>query len=197
MRRIPVALAIVLLVPAAAADASPPLPGIPPPPAPVRVAFYTVGSNLSPVTTNRRLGNSPPRNRIVIARSRKQAKGWAEVLAPTDQATVREFYFPRNALVGVFFHRGDAQALSVTGMWVNRGTLELSLRLVPWPVLVCIPFLMNNGGCPWDAVFAQHSVASYPYALMLVDKESLAAVRRVVVTKELYDPPQVINISPQ
>jgi hypothetical protein len=37
----------------------------------------------------------------------------------------------RNALVGVLFHRDDAQAVSVTRMWVDGDTLELSLELVP------------------------------------------------------------------
>lgn len=113
-------------------------------------------------------------------------------LQPADQVAVHDNYFPQEALVGVFFRRDPALAVKVTGLWRNGNTLELTLELVPWPVLVCHP-PPGVAGCPMPAI--PLPLGTSPYVLVAVGQAALARVSRVVVTEEKDDAPQVVELS--
>lgn len=198
MRGLLLAFAAVVLAPyGALADPGPPPPGIPPPPPAVRVPFYPIGSGLIPNTVPSSSSVAPAapstRNRILIARTRTQANRWTRQLQPGDQVAVHDNYFPREALVGVFFRRDPALAVKVTGLWRNGNTLELALELVPWPVFVCHP-PPGVAGCPVATI--PPPSGTNPYVLVAVGQAALARVSRVVVTEERDDAPQVIDLSP-
>ncbi len=179
-------LALALLAPTGAAADLPPQPnGIPPAPPPTPVSFTVVGGN-------RVHGDTSSRNRIYIARSLKQTTSWPRVLKWPDRASVRSHDFARQALGAVFFFRDVAQAVRVTGMWVNGSTLELALELVSSPVYVCEP---PPGGTCGQIGGLLPSPPGHPYTLVAVRRPALANVSRVVVTEEVDDAPQVINLA--
>ncbi len=132
------------------------------------------------------------RNRILIARTRNQANRWKKVLQPADRAAIHDNYFPQEAVLGVFFHRDQTQAVKVTGLWVNGTTLEVALELVPWPIYLCIP-PPATAECP---VFTIPAPASqrFAYALVAVGQAALTRVHRLVVIQEVDDAPEVVNL---
>ena len=99
-----------------------------------------------------------------------------------DRAAVHDNHFRRQALLGVFFHRDQAQAVAVTGLWVDGKTLEIALELVPWPVYICIP----PPGAPDCPVFTipPQTGGRHAYALVAVSQAALARVNRLVVIQE-------------
>jgi hypothetical protein len=192
MRGLLAGIALVLLAPCGAlADPGPPPPGIPPPPPPVRVSFYSIDSGLIP--TSKAPVGPRVRNRILIARTRKQAKRWTRQLPPEAQAAIHDNYFPQEALLGVFARRDPALAVKVTGLWLAGNTLEVALELVPWPVYVCHP-PPGVPGCPIPSI--PPPIGTNPYVLVAVRQAALANVSRVVVTEEIHDATQVIELSP-
>lgn len=181
----------------AIADPPPPPPGIPPA---VRVPFYPIASNLVP---NAVPSSAAPlvrtlstRNRIWIARTRRQANSWSNLLAPADRESVQANYFPWEALVGVFFYRDREAQVKVTGLWRSGDTLQLALELVPWPEYVCNPPPGSPGcGGPAPTIPAPTS-GDHPYTVVAVRQTALAGVTRVVVIEEVQDAPQVIELVP-
>ena len=166
-----------------------------PQPAVVRVPFYPIGSGLIPNTVPASSSVAPAgpstRNRILIARTKPLARRWLRQLQPDAQAAVRDNYFPQEALLGVFFRRDRAQAVKVTGLWLAGNTLQVALELVPWQVYVCHP--PPGGACVVAPISPD---VTNPYVVVAVRQAALARVSRVVVTEEIDDAPQVIELVP-
>jgi hypothetical protein len=186
--------ALALALPVIAA-ADPPPPGFSPivsisqPPAKV-LSFNTYGSGFVQAPF---LGYRVRRNRIYIARARKQALRWDKWLMPTTGSPASgDNDFGHQALVEVFLlGRYDAAKVTVTNLSLSGDTLELSIEIVPFPMLVCVA--PPGSGCPMPSIPARMSFA---YTLAAVSQAAIANVRRIVVTDEVDDPPGVIYIYP-
>jgi hypothetical protein len=193
-------ITVALLAPCGAlADSGPPPPGFSMPARAARVPFYTVGSGLIPNVVPASSYSLPAlpnrRNRILIARTRTQANRWKGQLQPEARAAIHDNYFPEEALLGVFFRRDPAQAVKVTGLWLAGETLTLALGLVPWPVYVCAP-PPGVAGCGGPAPNIPPPAGTNPYVLVAVRQVALAKVSQVVVSEEVDDAPQVIQLVP-
>jgi hypothetical protein len=196
------AVALALALPVVAA-AHPPPPGFSPtapgsvPPAKV-LSFTTFASGF--VQAHFLEYHTPsirryytPSNRIYIARAQRQALRWDKWLMPTAGSPAsRDNDFSDQALVGVFLlGRYHAAKVTVTNLWLSGETLELSIKVVPFPMLVCVA--PPGSGCPMPSIPPR---TSFAYTLAAVSQAAIANVRRVVVTDEVDDAPGVIYIYP-
>jgi hypothetical protein len=186
-----VALALALPVGAAAGPARPgfsPTAPVSVPPAKV-LSFTPFASGFVQAPF---VGYRTTRNRIYIATARRQALRWDKWLMPTGSPASRDNDFSHQALVGVFLlGRSDAAKVTVTNLWLNGETLELSIEIVPVPMLVCVA--PPGSGCPMPSI---PPTDVFAYTLAAVSQAAIGNVRRVVVTDEVDDAPGVIYIYP-
>jgi hypothetical protein len=133
--------------------------------------------------------------RIYIARARKRALRWDKWLMHTAGSPAsRDNDFSHQALVGVFLlGRYEAAKVTVTNLSLSGDTLELSIEIMPGPMVVCVA--PPGSGCGAGITMPAHG-ASFAYTLAAVSQAAIANVRRVVVTDEVDDSPGVVYVYP-
>jgi hypothetical protein len=154
------------------------------------------------------LGAARPRDRIVIATTKRQALGWDRSIAHRMTTAPQYADFKAKALIGVFLLERSAAVgapfpqlpgppevtgVAVTSLAVENGTLSLTLASSPYPVELCGPGVDSPIEC--FQPFLAPSAAYHAFAIVSVPKAAVAEVRRIVVTRETYDPCTPIQVN--
>ncbi len=136
------------------------------------------------------LGAVRLRNRILIARTYRQALRWDKWIYHPHTTAPQASDFSRHALIGVFLlDRAAANGVIVSSASVSNGTLLLTIHRSGLPPAsecgpgVDAPIECTTWGPPTPLRLF------HPFTLVTVAKAAMADVRRIVVTHEVEDPP--------
>jgi len=151
------------------------------------------------------LGETRPHNRVLIGTSRGQTLRWDQWLLHHYTTAPQAGNFRTQALVGVFLlnrrasppgpqqqpRPGAVSGVAVTSVAVSNGTLSLTLKVSPYPVVLHGP---DPDGTPL-AYFHLPPAPSpryHAFTIVTVAKAAVAHVHRIVVTEEVYDPNEIV-----
>jgi len=155
------------------------------------------------------LGAARPRNRILVGRTRAQAVRWDKWIWPRGTTAPQSADFANQTLVGVFLVDRpvpvpvfgptappfpDVSGVAVTSLAISSGTLLLTLAVSPFPPELRGPGVespIEYWGLPWAPSARYHA-----FTVVTVAKATVAQVRRVVVTQEVYETsdPLVVDV---
>jgi len=131
---------------------------------------------------------SKPRDRVLIARTRKQGLLWDRWLTHRRASPPGAAYFPGETLLGVFLlghPSSTAQAAVITKVVVSGTTVALALRVSRFPLERCGSDPVSGAVC--RPMYKPPSLRYHAMAIITVPRKTLKGIRRVVVKREVRD----------